>query len=139
MPSDGYEVSLLDGLAAYLQQVGALAGVDVTYGELPPDPDVCVGVTLYGSVDDVAQALSEYRCQFMFRGTPDDSLSAGNVATAVFQALQGLQGLSLGGGVRLVDSQRRSFIPLPADDNRRPLRSDNYVLTVNTPRNAFRE
>lgn len=136
---DGYEIALLDGLTGYLQQVGALTGVDVSYGEVPSTPDVCVGVTLYGASDDVRQALSEYRCQFMFRGVPDDSMSASNVASAVFQALQGLNGLTLGGGVRLVDCQRRSFIPLPSDDNRRPLRSDNYVVTVNTPPTAFRE
>lgn len=134
---DGVTVAILDGLTAYLQSVGALG--TYFYKEIPPEPDVAVGVTLYGSVDNPTEALSVYRCQFMFRGSEDDSLSADNAADALGSALNGARGIDLGGGVRLVVAQRRSFIPLPADEARRPLRSDNYALTVNTPPTAFRE
>lgn len=126
------------GLAVYKPAGGyAATDVAVVFGELPTSPDTAVGITLYGSTDEVKENLSRYRVQLWTRGAANNSLGASSIASPIFDALQGREGFQLG-SVYVVQMFRTSLMPMGMDANKRYERSDNYVLDVNTPLTAGR-
>jgi hypothetical protein len=141
------ETDLVTGLAQYLNDHGAgtyrpTGGYQanetaIVFGELPSTPDRVIALTVYGSLDEGLVPLSQMRVQFMFRGKPNDTLDAGEVAGPVFDLVQGLEHLQC--GTAHIDlAQRVSRVTLGADENGRQLRSDNYALDVDMPATAGR-
>jgi hypothetical protein len=141
------ETDLLLGIAQYLNDVGAATyrptggylatDTAIVFGELPTSPDRVVAITVYGSDDEGQVPLSQMRVQFMFRGKPNNTLDAGEVAGPVFEHMQGLEHLQCG-AAHINLAQRVSRITLGADENKRQLRSDNYALDVDMPATAGR-
>lgn len=141
------ESDLVKGLAQYLNDHGAgtykptggylAAETAIVFGELPTGPDRVIAISVYGSNDEGQVPLSQLRVQFMFRGNPNDTLDAGEVADPVFDLMQGLEHLQCG-TAHINLSQRVSRVTLGADDNKRQLRSDNYALDVDMPATAGR-
>ena len=133
---------LLSGLATDLNTQGLAtftggAGGNVFFKALPTSPDRAVSLTAYSSQDEVTEALSTIRVQFMFRGNPDDATDVDDLADAVFLWLQGLQGRDYG-TVHVTHATRVSAIQLGIDDSKRSERSDNYSLTCNLPQTSGR-
>lgn len=127
-----------EGLAVYKPAGGYLAtDVAVVFGELPTAPDTAVGLTIYGSSDEVKQNLSRYRMQIWTRGAANNSLGASAIASPIFDALQGREEFWLG-SVYVIQTFRASFVPMGIDANKRYERSDNYVFDVNTPATSGR-
>lgn len=121
------------GLATYKPAGGYLStDVAVVFGELPTAPDTAVGLTLYGSTDEVKENLSHLRVQVWTRGAANNSLGASAIASPIFDALQGREGFDLG-SVHVIQMYRTSMMPMGVDASKRYERSDNYVLDVNTP------
>lgn len=145
--SAGWEADLLTGLAQYLNDSGVgiyrpsvpyqSGDVAIVFGELPTQPDRVIGLTLYGSSDEEVQNLSRVRVQLMMRGAPNLALDVGSVATAAFSQLQGLSYRDFG-TAHVLRVARVSSVPLGVDQNKRTLRSDNYVIDVNTTTGVFR-
>lgn len=135
-----WESDLLTGIAQYLedQGVGVYAtsygptDTAIVFGEPPIDPNRVIALSLYSAQDHPVQNLSTVRLQVMFRGAPDNTLDAGDLATTVFSALQGITHRTFG-AAHLVQCRRVSAVPLGVDDSRRNRRSDNYECDVNTP------
>ena len=127
---------LLMGLRAHLAANGVTATV-VVGRDLPTRPDSAVALNIYDSDDAVEIARGTHRVQAMFRGDPDDSLSADDVADLVFDLWHAREGLWLD-GLHVALMTRVSRIPLGADGNNRSMRSDNYELLVDEPESALR-
>lgn len=143
-----WESDLLVGIAELLdgQGVGTYRATGtyaadetaIVFGELPTSPDRAIGLALYnGAADEPTQNLSHPRLQLMVRGGRGLPLDAGDVATAAFMVLQGVEHRDYG-TAHLVQALRVSAVPLGVDDNRRTQRADNYQLDVNTPHSAGR-
>jgi hypothetical protein len=141
------ETDLVVGIAQYLNDHGAGAykstggylatDTAIVFGELPTTPDRVIAITVYGSDDEGQVPLSQMRVQFMFRGEPNNTLDAGEIAGPVFDLMQGLEHLQCG-SAHINLAQRVSRITLGADDNKRQMRSDNYALDVDMPATAGR-
>lgn len=98
----------------------------------------CVTLTAYGAdADAPKQALSRRNVQVRSRGLPGQYLDAVDLDQAVFDALQGLQGVPLG-SVWLIQCLRRSQVPMGVDAAYRWEVASNFVLDVNPPRTALR-
>lgn len=135
------ELELLEATATYLDAQGVgdynpsgyqSADTAIVFGPVPISPDRGIGLTVYGSDDNVRQAISEYRMQIWCRGVAGSTVDAGTLAGAVFNALQGIQD-RLWGALWLIQCRRVSFVPQGIDDNQRQERAENYVFRVNTP------
>lgn len=138
----GYESDLMVGLAQYLNDAGVgvyrpdggyLPGdTAIVFGDLPPTPDRCIGLTPYSSTDQPKIALSRVRVQVWMRGAANDSLDILDLATDVFDTLQGAERLQFG-SAGVVQILRVSAMPMGIDANKRSERSDNYAVDVNPP------
>jgi hypothetical protein len=142
-----WESDLLTGIAQLLNDqavgvyktTGTYAATDtaIVFGELPTSPDRCIGLSLYSATDAPKQNLSTVRLQVMMRGAVNNSLDVGDLATAVFGVLQGLEGRDFG-TAHAVQVGRISAVPLGLDSNKRSERSDNYQADINTPYTTYR-
>ncbi|POH63633.1 MULTISPECIES: phage tail terminator protein [Cryobacterium] len=97
--------------------------VVVYYGSIGTEPDKAAGVRVYGTTDE--QDLGWRRVQLRLRGgqgRPDgaDALAA--------PSLGALHGLSRVGGISSIS--RKSMAPAGADDNRREMRTENYLIIL---------
>lgn len=104
----------------------------IVFGELPTTPDTAIGLTLYTSSDEVKENRSERRIQVWCRGAQNDTLSANDIASDIFDAVQGRENFEMG-AVHVIDIHRVSFLPQGQDTSKRSERADNYGLRVNTP------
>lgn len=140
-----WESDLLTGVAQLLVDEGvgvyktlyAASDTAIVFGELPTTPDRCIALALYAATDAPKQNLSTVRMQVMMRGVPDNTLDVGDLATAVFSALQGMEQRDFG-TAHAVQVGRVSAVPLGIDANKRSTRADNYQIDVNTPYTAYR-
>ena len=98
--------------------------VGVFYGAIPDNPDMAVGVRVYGGSDDPLTYSPQRRVQLLIRGPRGDPSGADALADIAFAVLQGRQ------GGRISFMQRQSFGPLGADTNGREERSENYIATL---------
>ena len=135
------ESDLLVAVATYLDAQGVaeykLTGylptdTAIVFGPLQTDPDRMVALTIYDSTDYVRQPISEYRIQFFMRGRPGMSTDAGDLASDIFDALQGLQDQQWG-DLYLTQCKRLVVSGQDTDANLRAERADSYIFTVNTP------
>jgi len=101
------------------------AEVGVFYGALGATPDRAVGVSVYGTDDDVALGTATRWVQVRYRGAPGTPDGADTLATAGFRALHGVHHRD---GV--ARARRVSSAHLGADDNGRQERTDNYEITL---------
>lgn len=135
------ESDFLTALATYLDAQGVAdyktAGYQsidtaIVFGPLQTDPDRMVALTVYDSQDYVLQPISEYRVQFFMRGVIGNTLDAANLASDIFDTLQGLQDQQWG-DLRMIQCKRLVVSEQGIDANLRAERADSYVFTVNTP------
>ncbi len=121
------------GVASYKPTGGYLpTDTAIVFGDLPTAPNRVMGLAVYTSSDEVKQNLSEFRVQCWFRGAPNNTLDVGDLASSVFDVLQGREDLTFG-SVHVVQIYRVSFVPQGMDSSKRVERSDNYTVQVNTP------
>ncbi|MDQ0943269.1 minor capsid protein [Streptomyces sp. V1I1] len=130
---------LLDGLARHLQSQGLVAyepdvaGGDCFLEEMPPEPDECVVLTLYGGPEpDSLSGYSEPRLQVRTRGGRGDRRTSRTRAEAIFNELEGLGTLTLPDGTHLLLCYALQAVPasMGVDENNRHEHSCNYQLSV---------
>ncbi|GAA2037354.1 hypothetical protein GCM10009740_31430 [Terrabacter terrae] len=141
----GYERDLLDGLARELDAAGVAtyrtdtSYVDgetaITFGTMPDRPDRCVTLTTYPLSDEPREAKSLVGVQV--RSRAETYLDGNDLNVAIFNALHGLTGRQYG-TCHLVQLQRRSSIPMGADDDQRWEHSANFYADINPPTTALR-
>lgn len=98
---------------------------------MPGAPDSVLVIADYSISDEYADSDSVIGLQVTMRGDRDPRTVAA-LSDAVFDRLQGLQGLDFPGG-RVVMAWRSSETPNGEDGNNRHIRSANYYLTVWRP------
>lgn len=126
------------GAGVYRPSGGYLATeTAVVFGDLPTTPNKAIGLTLYTSTDEIKENRSQRRIQAWYRGDPNDSLSANDIASGVFDAVQGLENFDMG-SVHVIQIHRVSFLPQGLDTLKRSERADNYAIDVNTPNTVGR-
>lgn len=127
---------LLDGLARHLQGQGLVAyepdvaGGDCFFEEMPPEPDECVVLTLYGGPEPDSQSgYSDPRLQVRTRG---DRQASRDRAEAIFNELEGLGEIDLPDGTHLFLCFALQAVPasMGKDENNRHEHSCNYQLSV---------
>lgn len=127
---------LLDGLARHLQAQGLVAydpdvpGGDCFFEHMPPEPDECVVLTLYGGPEPDSQSgYSEPRLQVRTRG---DRRASRARSEAIFNELEGLGEVDLPDGSQLFLCFALQAVPasLGVDENGRHEHSCNYQLSV---------
>ncbi|MFF3398243.1 minor capsid protein [Streptomyces sp. NPDC002659] len=127
---------LLDGLARHLQAQGLVAydpdvpGGDCFFEHMPPEPDECVVLTLYGGPEPDSQSgYSEPRLQVRTRG--DRRFSRAR-SEGIFNELEGLGEIDLPDGSQLFLCFALQAVPasLGVDENGRHEHSTNYQLSV---------
>lgn len=106
-------------------------GPVVSLADVPTSPDRAVSLNGYVVQDDPAYADTTLAVQVRTRGTSDPR-TLWDTANAVFDLLQGMGGVDLG-GVHVVECHRQSSANLGRDENRRWEQSDNYYLQVDYP------
>lgn len=135
------ESDLLVSIAQYLNDQGVAsykttgyepADTAIVFGDLQTDPDRQVALTVYDSDDFVRQNISEYRVQFFMRGRPGNSLDAADLASDIFDVLQGLQDVEWG-ALHLIQCRRIVVSDQDQDANLRAERADSYTFRVSTP------
>jgi len=99
--------------------------VAIHYGALPASPDRAIGVTLYVADDELRTSLAVRRVQLRVRGARGDAAGADRLASATFDALQGLARTA---GLSLVT--RVLVAHLGADENARQERADSYQIVL---------
>ncbi|WP_233197834.1 minor capsid protein [Cryobacterium sp. Y57] len=97
--------------------------VAVFYGTLGTGPDKAAGVRVYGTTDE--RFLGWRRVQLRLRGGPGRPDGADALSTPSFAALHGLSRM---GGISSIS--RESMAPAGADDNRREMRTENYLIIL---------
>ena len=97
--------------------------VVIFYGALGIAPDKAAGVRVYGTNDE--RHLGWRRVQLRLRGEPGRPDGADALSTPSFAALHGLSRL---GGISSIS--RQSMAPAGADDNRREMRTENYLIIL---------
>lgn len=138
----GHTTDLLTGVAEHLaaQGVGtwrttgvyAATETGIVLGLLPPSPDNVIALTGYSVSDDPTLSDGVMGVQVRTRTKGLDPRPTADLADAIFDALQGLGDVVLG-GVRVQIVTRQSWVPLGADANGRQQRSDNYYATAHHP------
>lgn len=138
-------VPLLEGLAQLLAQreLGAWRPDGAAYapgetaivvGALPDSPPAAIALAPYGVGDDPSMSESTTGVQVRSRtATLHDPRPGLALVDGIFDALHGLDGLTLPTGVRVVTCQRQSWTPLGADDNQRPRYSQNFYVLHHRP------
>jgi hypothetical protein len=106
-------------------RVPAADDVVIFYGAIGTAPDRAVGVRVYASTDDLIEHYGTRRVQLRLRGERDRPDGADALAAPAFDALQGL---SRRGGISGIS--RLSMAPAGADDNRREMRTENYLIIL---------
>lgn len=144
----GWTTDLVTGVAAYLDTAGVgdwrptgayLPGeTAITQRIVPISPDRCITLAPY-PIGSATPGLADHQVaiQIRVRGIPDDSTDCDDLADAVYDELDGLHDVVLG-GVAVVQMWRQSYTSLGVDTNGRWERSENYYAdcmrpTVNNP------
>ena len=104
----------------------------VVFGGLPTAPDKAISLTLYTAVDAQVENRSAFRVQARIRGAAGNTLSPGDIASAVFDALHGIEGVDFG-SVTVISSSRVVVSPQGIDASKRTERADSYEFVCNLP------
>lgn len=141
----GYTTDLIAGVASYLEAQGvgdwspgtALAtGTLIVAEETPQEPHRVITLTEYQVADDPALSDATIGLNVALRGDVNDLASVLDMRDAVYDALHGLEHITVGASgaeVRLNLVWRQSQTKLAPDENGRRRRSENYYIRVNRP------
>lgn len=113
-------------------------GAAVIYKDMPDNPDRVVSLTPWGAGgDQPLLTLGRQPFQARFRGTVDPR-DVDELGDAVFNVLHGLTDREFG-SVHVIQILRESSLPLGQDEQeRRWMRSDNYLIDVDLPGSLYR-
>ena len=139
----GFETNLLTGVAQLLaaagvgvwRDTGAYAATEtgIVLDVIPQDPDQIITLSDYDISDDPTLSDSVIAVQVRTRWGGQDPRPVKDLDGAIFDALHGLESVTLTGGVHVVSLVRRSGVSLGQDTNNRWMRSANYYATVWRP------
>ena len=139
----GFETNLLTGIAYLLagaglgtwRYTGAYAATEtaIVLDVLPADPDNVITLTDYAVSDDPTLSDSVIGVQVRTRCAGPDPRPVKDLDGAIFNALHGLESVTLTGGVHVVSMVRRSGVSLGQDTSNRWMKSSNYYATVWRP------
>lgn len=101
------------------------AEVAVVSGPIPDAPDRAIGVTVYGSQDDVDEARLQRLVQVRLRGPKNDPDGAARLSLPSRSVLEGLSRVGGISGIRRV-----SVGTLGSDSGGRFGRTENYLATL---------
>lgn len=138
-----FTADLLGGLAQLLATRGVGTWKDtgvylvtdpnpIVMSAVPAAPDAVIVLSAYDVSSDPTQRHDLIGVQVRTRGTKDPRI-VDALDDAVFDALQGLDDVTLSTGVRVLLAARQSSGPLGTDANGRHQRSSNYYLTAHRP------
>jgi hypothetical protein len=100
---------------------------------VPASPDRVITLTDYVVADDPTLSDSVIGVQVRTRWGGQDPRPVKDLDGAIFDALHGLEGVTLTGGIHIVSCFRRSGTSMGQDANNRWGRSSNYYATVHRP------
>ena len=139
----GFESDLLTGIAQLLATAGlgtwrdtgiyTTAETGIVFDTVPQSPDRVITLTDYVVSDDPALSDSVIGVQVRTRWGGQDPRPVKDLDGGIFDALHGLEGVTLTGGVHIVSMFRRSGTSMGQDTNNRWGRSSNYYATVHRP------
>lgn len=136
---------LQQGIAEYLHTQGVVdwaLNVPITsltrplvIGPVPPAPDLCMGLVLFGGTPDPSQSEIVQPAQFWVRAT--DRGDAIDWCGELLDALHGAEGLTFGGIPCPLVLCRKTAIPMPRDALGRWEFANHFDFQASRP-NAFR-
>jgi hypothetical protein len=139
----GFETNLLTGIAQLLATAGlgtwrdtgvyTAAETGIVFDTVPATPDRVITLTDYVVTDDPTLSDSVIGVQVRTRWGGQDPRPVKDLDGSIFDALHGLEGVNLTGGVHIVSMFRRSGTSMGSDTNNRWMRSSNYYATVHRP------
>lgn len=139
----GFETNLLTGIAQRIaaaglgvwRDTGAYAATEtgIVLDTLPANPDNVITLTDYAVSDDPTLSDSVIGIQVRTRCAGLDPRPVKDLDGAIFDALHGLESVTLTGGVHVVSLYRRSGVSLGQDTSSRWMRSSNFYATVWRP------
>jgi len=139
----GFEVQLLTGIAQLLATanlgtwrdtgVYTAAETGIVFDTVPQSPDRVITLTDYVVSDDPTLSDSVIGVQVRTRWGGQDPRPVKDLDGSIFDALHGLEGVDLTGGIHIVNMFRRSGTSMGQDANNRWGRSSNYYATVHRP------
>ena len=100
------------------------------FDTVPATPDRVITLTDYVVADDPTLSDSIIGVQVRTRWGGQDPRPVKDLDGSIFDALHGLEGVTLTGGVHIVSMFRRSGTSMGQDTNNRWGRSSNYYATV---------
>lgn len=139
----GFQADLCTGIAQLLATAGVgvwnptspytATDTAISIRVMPASPDAVIMLTPYPVSDDYSLSDSVVGLQVQTRTGGEDPTTTDDLTDAVFDALQGLYGITLSTGIKVQAVERRSSLPLGQDDLHRWVNSDNYYLTLWRP------
>jgi len=139
----GFETLLLTGIAQLLATAGlgtwrdtgvyTAAETGIVMDTVPATPDRVITLTDYVVTDDPTLSDSVIGVQVRTRWADADPRPVKDLDGSIFDALHGLEGVTLTGGVHIVSMFRRSGTSMGQDIGSRWGRSSNYYATVHRP------
>lgn len=139
----GFETDLLTGIAQLLATTSlgvwratgiyTAAETGIVFDTVPATPDRVITLSDYTVSDDPTLSDSVIGVQVRTRWGGQDPRPVKDLDGGIFNALHGLEGVTLTGGVRVVSMFRRSGTSLGQDANNRWGRSSNFYATVHRP------
>jgi hypothetical protein len=139
----GFTTTLLTGLAADLATasigtwntsgVYTVTQTGIVLGTVPQGPDRIITLTAYGVSDSPNLSDSVIGVQVRCRWGGQDPRLAEDLSDLIYNRWHGMMGVTLTGGVRVVQCIRQSAVSLGQDSNMRWMNSSNYYLDVLRP------
>lgn len=139
----GFRTSLGIGFAVLLQEAGigtwdtsgvyAADQTGIFLRVIPPTPDNAIQLSVYNLSDDPSLSDSTYGMQIVTRTAGQDPRPTDDLSDDIFDALHGLQGVTLSTDVRVNEVQHRSGVSLGQDDSKRWAYSDNFYVEAWRP------
>ena len=139
----GFETNLMTGIAQLLATAGlgvwrdtgiyAPTETGIVMDTVPQSPDRVITLTDYVVSDDPTLSDSVIGVQVRTRWGGQDPRPVKDLDGSIFDALHGLEGVTLTGGIHIVSCFRRSGVSMGQDANNRWGRSSNYYATVHRP------
>lgn len=135
--------ALVKGIAEYLAESGVgswredgaytTGQVGIFYQLVPQAPASIITLTPYAVNDAATLSTTTTALQVRVRGGSRNPTLCNSLGDAVFDLLQGAYQLSLATGIRVMQCNRQSSVPLGQDSSGFWSRSDNYYLDVHRP------
>jgi len=128
--------NVLDDLATRCATaISGTVGTDVFKSELPPSPDVCVGLVETGGLAPtraLGTAGIQYErpgIQFLIRGAPNDYQTPRTTAQTLFENLATIETEDLSGTRYYLSENLQGIYPYDVDENHRTTMAFNMLFT----------